>query len=157
MLESRSAALAYIRPPDRSRRPSVPGFTYQTEITVALAAPSPYFRQSSLGECSTDVYLQDSDSPKDQWMRQAEDILELVSAALSFLSASGPLTVTLDSKHSWFPWTHVIVETTFRIFRRAPVDPDPSFYQVRLGGWLAKFYRWTSSKIIAMDDMMLKP
>ncbi|KAJ7571834.1 hypothetical protein C8J56DRAFT_1087032 [Mycena floridula] len=76
------------------------------------------------------VLIFDSDSPKDQWMRRAEAILELVSAALSFLSASGPLTVTLDSKHSWFLLTHVIVETTFRIFRRAPVDPDPSFVRL---------------------------
>ncbi|KAJ7576322.1 hypothetical protein C8J56DRAFT_1062034 [Mycena floridula] len=92
------------------------------------------------------VLIFDSDSHKEQWMRRAEAILELVSAALSFLSASGPLTVTFDSKHSWFPLMHVIVETTFRIFRRAPVDPDPSFRQVRLGGWLAKFYRRTGSK-----------
>ncbi|KAJ7586241.1 hypothetical protein C8J56DRAFT_946399, partial [Mycena floridula] len=64
-------------------------------------------------------------------LHNAEDMLESRSAALA---------------HSWFPLTHVIAETTFRIFRRAPVDPAPSFRQVRLGGWLAKFYRRTSSK-----------
>ncbi|KAJ7573403.1 hypothetical protein C8J56DRAFT_1066109 [Mycena floridula] len=116
--------------------------------SLGSVAPNSCFLQSSLGECITKIYLEDSDNPKDQWIgsRSSYPRIDISCAILHLASGSviifKSLVASLGASSDLDDIPHIQGMSRSPLLHQMLVfvstSPDP-------GGWLACVYRRNSS------------